>query len=210
PVGVTGELYVSGDGLARGYLGQPAATAARFLPNPFGGSGRRMYRTGDLARQRRDGCLEFLGRRDDQVKIRGFRVEPGEVRSALRACDEVVDAAVVACPDAGGEPRLVGYVVSAPGAAVDPRAVRDQLRTILPDYMIPWTIVPIAALPRTSHGKLDRRALPAPSPLPTAGGHPAMTPEAERLCALCADVLGIPRVTPADNFFDLGGHSLLA
>ncbi|CRK56687.1 Siderophore biosynthesis non-ribosomal peptide synthetase modules [Alloactinosynnema sp. L-07] len=204
PVGVPGELYVAGAGLARGYAERPGDTAARFVADPFGPPGSRLYRTGDLVRWRHNGTVEFLGRVDDQVKIRGYRVEPGEVEAALTAFPEVVQAAVVARTDAGVT-RLVGYVT---GLGVDPAHLREELAKSLPDYLVPAVIVVLDALPSTPNGKLDRRALPAPEF--TAGGTAPRT-DAERLVAtLFGEVLGVKDVGVDDSFFALGGHSLLA
>ncbi|GGJ92450.1 hypothetical protein GCM10010123_22890 [Pilimelia anulata] len=208
PDAVTGELYLAGVGVARGYLGRPGLTATRFVADPYGPPGARMYRTGDLGRWARDAHLEYLGRGDDQVKIRGFRIEPGEVEAALAAHPAVAAAAVVARPGPGGEPALVAYPVPR-GAAPDPAALRDHLAARLPDYMLPAAYVPLAALPRTANGKLDRAALPAP-PAPRAAARPPATPRQRRLAGLFAEVLGGPPPGPDDSFFDLGGHSLLA
>ena len=192
PPGVRGELYLAGDGLARGYLGQPGRTAERFVADPNGG---RMYRTGDLVRRRADGTIEFLGRADQQVKIRGFRIEPGEVEAALMADPGVTRAVVVARED-----RLVAYTVG----TADPA----RLRAVLPEYMVPSAIVVLPELPLNANGKLDRRALPAPEVTTTT--RVARTPAEQALCELFADVLGVPGVGPDDGFFTLGGHSLLA
>jgi len=215
PVGMPGELWVGGAGLARGYLGRPDLTAERFAPDPFGAergaSGERLYRTGDRVRWRRDGHLEFLGRVDDQVKIRGHRVEPGEVRAALEACPGVERAAVVASAEqpAGG-PRLVAYVVPRAGLpAPEPETLRRLLRERLPEPMVPSAFVALAALPLTANGKLDRRALPPPADEERAW-RPPRTAVEERLAAIWAEVLGRERVGVDDNFFALGGHSLLA
>ncbi|VVJ22267.1 Polyketide synthase modules and related proteins [Amycolatopsis camponoti] len=199
PAGVVGELYLSGAGTAHGYLGQPGATAERFVASPFT-AGERMYRTGDLARWNRDGVLEYAGRADDQVKIRGFRVEPGEVQAVLARYDGVTQAAVVA-----RDGLLVAYVVG----TADPAAVAEYAATQLPDHLVPSAIVPLADLPRTANGKLDRAALPAPQRV--VAGHVApRTPAEVTLAAIWADVLGIPEPGVEDNFFALGGHSLLA
>jgi amino acid adenylation domain-containing protein len=214
PLGVPGELYVGGDGVARGYVGRPALTAERFVPDPFGGApGARMYRTGDRARWLPDGTLEFLGRADQQVKVRGFRVEPGEVEAALRTEPPVHDAVVVARPDASGERVLAAYVVPRAGAAVDVRALRAALAERLPAYMVPSAIVPLDALPLAPGGKVDRRALPDPAPASTEtdeGFVPPETPEERAIAAAWREVLGLERVGATDGFFSLGGHSLRA
>ncbi|WP_437759618.1 non-ribosomal peptide synthase/polyketide synthase [Sorangium sp. So ce1389] len=213
PVGVAGELYIGGVGVARGYLRRPALTAEAFLPDPFGPPGSRLYRTGDLARYRPDGALEFLGRRDAQVKVRGHRVEPGEVEAALAESAAVGEVAVVAHPDAAGDRRLVAYVAPRPGAAIDPEALREQLARVLPAYMVPATIVPLAALPLTPNGKVDRAALPDPAaaaPVRAAGYAAPRTPEEALLAECWADVLGLPRVGIDDAFFAIGGDSLLS
>ncbi|TYC07301.1 amino acid adenylation domain-containing protein, partial [Actinomadura syzygii] len=206
PIGVPGELYLSGAGLAQRYLGQAGLTAARFVADPSGPSGSRMYRTGDRARWRPDGNLEFLGRVDDQVKIRGVRIEPGEVAAALARVTGVTAATAVVREDALGMARLVGYVVGGPG----PREIRARLAAELPDAMVPAAIVALDTLPMTVNGKIDRAALPAPG-LPTTA--PARRPRDAReelACAVFADILGVPGVGPDDDFFALGGHSLLA
>ncbi|MFE4371757.1 amino acid adenylation domain-containing protein [Streptomyces sp. NPDC056835] len=214
PPGGPGELYIAGTGLARGYHDRPALSAERFVADPFGKGGERMYRTGDLVRQRPDGLLDFLGRTDDQVKIRGYRIELGEISTALSSHSAVAHAAVVV-NESTGTPRLVGYFTPADGTQVGERLLqrlRDHLKEGLPDYMVPSALVPVDTLPLTVNGKLDVRALPAPDFTGTGTSRAPRTPREETLCALFAEVLGLPvgSVGIDSDFFDLGGHSLLA
>jgi amino acid adenylation domain-containing protein len=215
PVGVIGQLHVGGAGLAYGYVGNPAATAESFIPDPFGeNGGERLYRTGDLARYLPDGQIEFVGRADQQVKIRGNRVEPGEVETALGLHPAVRECAVVALRSATGEQRLVAYVAAAdeeraPGVG----ELRAALKQRLPEYMVPSAFVLTQSLPRTPGGKVDRPALAALDPArpATTEDHlPPRSPVEEVLCGIWAEVLGVERVGVHDNFFELGGHSLLA
>jgi thioesterase domain-containing protein/acyl carrier protein len=210
PVGVVGELYIAGAGLARGYLNQPALTADRFLPCPFGTGGQRMYRTGDLGRWLPDGNLEYHARIDNQVKIRGHRIEPGEIEAVLARHRGVAQCAVVARGDRPGEKQLVAYVVPVPGEAVDPGELRRFVAGSLPDYMVPAAIVPMESLPLTAHGKLDRNGWPAPAFSGSVSSREPRSPREEILCDLFASVLGVERVGIDSSFFDLGGHSLLA
>ncbi len=217
PVGVPGELYLGGDGLARGYLRRPDLDAERFVPDPFVDDPRsRLYRTGDRVRRLADGTLAFLGRLDQQIKLRGFRIEPGEVEAALLAHPSVRECAVVVREDAPGDRRLCAYVVAAAGAPA-PSGLRAWLEDRLPAYMVPAAFVALDALPLTPNGKLDRRALPAPG---GAGQHAndehahvaPRGPIEETLAGIFAEVLRLPpeRVGAHADFFELGGHSLLA
>ncbi|KZB86538.1 non-ribosomal peptide synthetase [Amycolatopsis regifaucium] len=209
PAGIAGELYIAGDGLARGYFELPGLTAAGFIACPFGEPGERMYRTGDVVIRRHDGELVCLGRVDEQVKIRGYRIEPGEVEAALRSHSDVDEAVVVARKD-DGQARLVAYLVSAgdtPGAA----ALREFLGRSLPEYMIPSAFVPLDALPLNRNGKLDRKALPEPdAPVAAATFTEPQGPVERALAGIWAEVLGLDRVGAHDGFFELGGDSILS
>ncbi|MFI6497348.1 amino acid adenylation domain-containing protein [Nonomuraea typhae] len=207
PPGVPGELYLGGDQLARGYLGRPGLTAARFVASPFT-PGERLYRSGDLARRRADGLLEYLGRADDQLKILGNRIEPGEVEAALTTHEDVAQAAVAArSAVSGARERLIAYVVSRSGA-LDPEEVRAHAARLLPQAMVPAAVVVMDALPLTRAGKVDRAALPAPEPEAPAAQQGSAAEQ--RLCRLFCEVLGLERVGPADGFFALGGDSIAA
>ena len=212
PVGIPGELYVGGAGLARGYLNSPALTAVKFIPHPFSDApGARLYKTGDLARRLPDGDLEFLGRLDQQVKVRGFRIELGEVEAALRQHPAVQQAVVLAREDVPGESLLVAYLVAS--AAPPASEWRRFLREKLPDYMIPSAFLLLPGLPLTPNGKLDRNALPAPDrarPLAEEAYVAPRTSAEEMLAGIWAEVLGVERVGAHDNFFDLGADSILS
>ena len=213
PIGVAGELYLGGEGVARGYLERPALTAERFVPDPFGKPGSRVYRSGDLTRGRPDGVVDYLGRVDHQVKIRGFRIELGEIEARLREQDSVGETVVVAQDGPTGK-QLVAYVVPAE-AMPDEAAFRDTLRralkTRLPDYMVPAYFMFLAQMPLTPNGKLDRRGLPEPDPSQLQQHYVAPQTELEQqVAAIWADVLRLPQVGLNDNFFEIGGHSLLA
>ncbi|MCP3140924.1 non-ribosomal peptide synthase/polyketide synthase [Pyxidicoccus xibeiensis] len=211
PPGTTGELYLSGPGLARGYLGRPELTAERFLPHPFPASpGERLYRTGDLARWQQDGTLAFAGRVDSQVKLRGYRIETGEVEAALLAQDGVEQAVAHVREDAPGVRRLVGYLVPTGSATLDVAALRARLKEHLPDAMVPSAFVVLERLPLTPNGKVDRRALPAPELGTEVEYEPPANEVEQQLASLWAGLLGVERVGRRDDFFQLGGHSLLA
>jgi len=213
PVGVAGELYVGGAGLARGYLNRSEPTATQFVPNPFSRrAGDRLYRTGDRVQWRENGALEYLGRIDDQVKLRGYRIEPSEIEATLIAHEAVKQAVVVVREDHPGQKQLVGYVVrKADSDGAGGSEWRRHLRERLPDYMVPAAFVEMAELPLLPSGKIDRRRLPPPE---FAGSdesyaEPRNATESA-LCRIWAEVLGLERVGIHDNFFELGGHSILA
>ena len=217
PVGVGGELYIGGQGLARGYVNRPDLTAERFIPNPFSGKeGERLYRTGDRVRWRSDGTLEFMGRLDHQVKLRGYRIELGEIENTLIRHGGVEQALAVV-RGAGLEQRLVAYVVPAQGTWTDQVSgmwsedkLREALKRQLPEYMVPSAFVLLEAFPLTANGKVDRKALPAPKWVREGEREVASTPDEEILCGIFCDVLKQERIGTNDNFFELGGHSLLA
>jgi amino acid adenylation domain-containing protein len=227
PAGVPGELYIAGAGLARGYIGRAGLTSERFVADPYDDAGGRMYRTGDLARWRSDGVLEFLGRADEQVKLHGFRIEPGEIEAVLLQQRGISQAAVIVRSDASSivgtaNNRLLGYIVAAPGAAIDTTELRSELQRRLPDYMVPSAIVVLDRLPLTPNGKLDRRALPAPELLPThdqphddrhtprTQPDLPLTAAEAKLLTIWRNVLNIPTLSADDDFFAVGGNSLEA
>jgi amino acid adenylation domain-containing protein len=217
PIGVPGELFIGGDGLARGYVQQPDQTAAKFVSNPFCADAnqrvdkQRLYATGDLVRYLTDGRLEFIGRSDDQVKIRGFRIEPGEIAAAIGKHPTVQECLVVVWQHGGGEKRLVGYVVPIPGQSIRPAELRAWLKQRLPEYMVPAVIIGLTEFPRTANGKVNRKALPQPVfQGETAREHASLDPTELRLCAIWGKVLGVALVSKDDDFFNLGGHSLSA
>jgi pristinamycin I synthase 3 and 4 len=210
PVGVVGELYIAGVGIARGYLGRPALTAERFVVDPYGPPGTRMYRTGDLARWDQDLNLQFVGRVDQQVKIRGFRVELGEVAEVVKRHPSVSDCVVRVHDDSSGELRLIAYVLVREDGTADPDELRDLSATALPKHMVPAAFVPLRAWPLTPNGKLDVGALPEPGIDRPQRGRSPRNPREELLCDLFAQVLGRAAVGIDDDFFALGGHSLLA
>ncbi|MFL6332078.1 MAG: amino acid adenylation domain-containing protein [Pyrinomonadaceae bacterium] len=213
PVGVTGELYVGGAGVARGYLNRAGLTAERFVPDPYGGEpGARLYRTGDVGRYLPDGEIEFVGRVDNQVKVRGYRIELGEVEAALTQHEGVGECVVVAREDAPGEKRLVAYLAAAPETEISVAGLRSYLGERLPGYMMPATFVVLDSLPRLPNGKVDRRALPAPEEAPAGRGQTPFvaprTPTESALAEVWSQVLGQERVGIDDSFFALGGDSI--
>jgi hypothetical protein len=212
PIGAPGELYIGGVGLARGYLGRPELTAARFVPSPFGAdSGASLYRTGDRGRYLPDGNIEYLGRLDHQVKLRGFRIELGEIEAALSEHPGLREAAVVLREDSPGERRLVAYVVPHSGGTPTVDSLRRFVQNKLPEYMVPSAFVLLPSLPLTSSGKVDRKNFPAPGTARPDGDYVAPRDRTERqLVQIWEEILGTHPVGVTDNFFDVGGHSLLA
>ena len=212
PIGVAGELLIGGDGVTNGYHGRPAATAERFVPDPFGTHpGRRLYRTGDLVRWRADGALEFLGRTDRQVKVNGHRIELGEIEHAIGGVPGVSGSVVVAAPSDLGDVRITAYVVPATAATLTREAIADHLRRVVPAQMVPASVVILEAFPLTANGKIDVRALAAKRPSVTAR-RPAAVPSSaleRRIAQVWCEVLGVTEVGVDDNFFAIGGHSLL-
>jgi amino acid adenylation domain-containing protein len=212
PIGVPGELYLAGDGLARGYFGREDLTKERFIPNPFSKeSGARMYRTGDLARFLADGNIQYLGRIDNQVKLRGFRIELGEIEAVLAKHPSVQSVVVIVREDNPGDKRLVAYVVPS-GTSISGALLKDLARQRLPEYMVPSAFVQLRALPLSPNGKINRRLLPAPD-WHTTDGEKLVAPRNElesKFVKIWQTVLGIPKIGVRDNFFDLGGHSLTA
>ena len=216
PAGAIGEIYIGGDGLARGYLGRAETTAAAFIPDALSGTqGAQLYRTGDVGRYLSDGKIEYLGRADHQVKVRGFRIELGEIEAVLSRQETIKDVVVVVREDAPGDKRIVAYLVvnETREEGVLAAELRKLLKQKLPEYMIPSAFVELAALPLTPNGKVDRRALLAPDQSHRALNREYVAPRTqteENVAVICSEILGLERVGVHDNFFDLGGHSLLA
>src|SRR5699024_1171455 len=210
PLGVVGEMYVSGPGMARGYLGRPDLTADRFVANPYGTSGSRMYRSGDLACWREYGKLDYVGRADQQVKIRGFRIELGEIEYVLSDHPDIEQVTVISREDQPGDQRLVAYIILEESGNEEHADIRRWAAQRLPDYMVPSAFVMIDAFPLTPNGKLDHKALPQPDYTAETTARGPRTPKEEILCDLFTEVLDLPYVGIDDEFFHLGGHSLLA
>ncbi len=213
PIGVEGELFIGGDGLARGYWRRPELTAERFVPNPWGTPGSRLYRTGDRVKRLAGGEIEYLGRFDSQVKLRGYRIELGEVEATLRREGSFKDVIVVVRPDTSGEARLVGYVVPEEGESAASAGLREALLQKLPDYMVPQAIVSLAALPLNANGKVDREALPEPGTTRVERVNELRAPRdpfEEGLAEIWRDLLDVDRISIQDDFFRIGGHSLAA
>jgi amino acid adenylation domain-containing protein len=213
PIGVAGELYIGGVGLALGYLNRPELTRAKFIPHPFSDDpNARLYKTGDLACYLPDGQISFIGRADNQIKIRGYRIEPNEIMTALARHPAIQNSVVVAREDTPGEKRLVAYIVLTPGGEITAGDLRDALAEFLPDYMLPTIFVPLKELPVNPNGKIDRMVLPVPNATNTLrDSFTALptTPAEERVAEIVASLLGVEQVGIDDNFFMLGGHSLL-
>ena len=211
PIGVAGELCIAGPSLARGYHERPEQTAERFVPNPYGAPGTRLYRTGDFARWRRDGTLEYLGRRDEQVKLRGYRIELGEIQNALQSEPTVSQAAVVVRGE-GGQAQLVAYCVgSEGGGGIDAKQLKAALLRKLPEYMVPVMWVELEELPLGPNGKVDKKRLPAPEAQgERRNPERALTPTESVVLGEMRNVLGTQALDVDDSFFELGGHSLLA
>jgi len=210
PIGVPGEVYFAGEGVARGYWRRPELTSERFIADPYGPSGSRMYRTGDIGRWRQDGNLELLGRVDRQVKVRGHRIESAEIEAALREQSSVRDAVIVPRTDESGETRLIAYVVPSATQGLNTYDLRRQLMLVMPDYMIPTSFQALDSLPTLANGKLDVKGLPPPVVLPKTFSRTPRTEREEILCSLFAELLRVDGVGIDDDFFELGGHSLLA
>jgi len=212
PIGIVGELYLAGKGLARGYVRRPDLTAEKFIPDPLSAQpDGRLYKTGDLARYLEDGSIEYIRRVDHQVKLRGFRIELGEIEAVLAAHVQVHEAVVVVREETSGEQRLIAYLTRETDGAIVTSELRAYLREKLPEYMVPSQYVLLEALPLTSNGKINRRALPAPPPIATALEASYIAPRTEvekTITAIWQDVLQLESVGVSDNFFDLGGHSL--
>jgi acyl carrier protein len=217
PAGINGDVHIGGIAIARGYHSRPELTAEKFIPNPYGERGERLYKTGDLSRYREDGEIEFLGRIDNQVKIRGFRIELGEIEAVISEHEKVKEAVVVVREEAGGDKRLVAYVVEEvrgeEGEEVRVGEMRKYISERLPEYMVPNAIVKLEKIPLLPNGKINRPALPSPewgsSEEKSEYAAPG-NPIEETLAEIWKEVLNINRVSVEDNFFDIGGHSLLA
>ena len=214
PIGVAGEIYIGGAGLARGYLKRPELTVDRFVPDGFGRErGSRLYRTGDLGRYLPDGRIEYLGRMDHQVKLRGYRIELGEIETVLGQNEGVAEATVMVREDVAGDKRLVGYVVSKKDKEVKVSELRSYMKTKLPEYMVPGTVMLLEEMPLTLNGKIDRKRLPVPEharPELETSYEQTQSPLEEVLVMIWSEILGMDRIGVHDNFFELGGHSLLA
>jgi acyl-coenzyme A synthetase/AMP-(fatty) acid ligase/acyl carrier protein len=212
PPGMPGELFIGGDGVARGYFDRPELTGERFVTDPFAGNDARMYATGDLVRWHEDGYLQYLGRTDFQVKVRGYRIELGEIEKQIEQLPAVQEAAVIVRSEDETDQRLVAFVVPSTAGTVDAQEIRSALRESLPDYMIPNEVIEIGAMPQTANAKLDRKALQAIKPKPPAAAVATVSAESDlekQIAEFWCQTLKLERVGVEDNFFDLGGHSLL-